>query len=71
MNNKPLSRYKLRWKIDNKYGSITELAKAVNIDRCNLSKKLNGKVAMKKDDIIAISKALDISNDEIGEYFFD
>ena len=68
---KSLSKYKLRWKIDNKYGSIAGLAKAININRSVLSRKLNGKTIMSRKDIAVICKALDIDNDEIGEYFFD
>lgn len=47
-----------------------QLAKAIDKDKSTLSSKLNGKYAFTTIEIDDICKVLDISNSEIGEYFF-
>ncbi len=46
------------------------LAKAIDKDRSTLSAKLNGKFAFTTKEIDDICRVLDISNNEIGDYFF-
>ncbi len=48
----------------------TSLAKQVKISVSTLSEKLNNKYAFTMKEIDAICKALDISKEEIGVYFF-
>ena len=63
-NSKLLGRMKER--------SITQeqLAKEIGKDKSTVNAKLNGKNAFTTKEIDDICKVLDISNDEIGEYFF-
>lgn len=46
------------------------LAKAIGKDKSTLCSKLNNKGEFKAAEIDGICKALDISNEEIGLYFF-
>jgi DNA-binding Xre family transcriptional regulator len=48
----------------------TTLAKHIKISVSTLSEKLNNKYAFTMKEIDAICKALDISKEEIGVYFF-
>ena len=47
-----------------------QLAKEIVKDKSTVNAKLNGKYAFTTKEIDDICKVLDISNDEIGEYFF-
>lgn len=47
-----------------------QLAKEIGISEATLNAKLNNKFNFKADEIDAICRVLDISNEEIGEYFF-
>ena len=47
-----------------------QLAKAIDKDKSTLNSKLNGKYAFTTKEIDDICRALDISNNEIGNYFF-
>ena len=47
-----------------------KLADAIGINRGTLSAKLNGQYSFSTKEIDSICKELDISNDEIGAYFF-
>jgi transcriptional regulator with XRE-family HTH domain len=46
------------------------LAKAIGKNKSTLSAKLNGQFPFTTKEIDDICKVLDISNDEIGDYFF-
>ena len=46
------------------------LATEIGITEATLSAKLNNKFNFKADEIDSICRVLDISNEEIGEYFF-
>lgn len=46
------------------------LAEAIGKDKSTLSLKLNNKGEFKAGEIDDICRVLDISNDEIGSYFF-
>jgi transcriptional regulator with XRE-family HTH domain len=48
----------------------SSLADAIKINRGTLSAKLNGQYPFSTKDIDSICKELNISNDEIGAYFF-
>lgn len=61
---------KLRGKIIEKYGSIDNFSKAYGKSKQAISMKLNNKIAFSSEDIIKMTKMLDISHDEIGDYFF-
>lgn len=53
------------------YGYTQEsLAKAIGKDKSTLCSKLNNKGEFKAAEMDEICKLLDISNDEIGNYFF-
>lgn len=53
------------------YGYTQEtLAKAIGKDKSTLCSKLNNKGEFKTGEIDDICRVLDISNAEIGEYFF-
>lgn len=47
-----------------------QLATAIGKNKGTLSAKLNGHVPFTSKEIDDISRVLDISNNEIGEYFF-
>ena len=47
-----------------------ELAKVIGMNKATLSAKLNNKFGFTMEEIDAICEVLDISNDEIGKYFF-
>ena len=47
-----------------------ELAEAIGINKATLSSKLNGHFAFSIDEVLAISRVLNIPKAEIGEYFF-
>lgn len=61
---------KLKGRIVEKYSNQIEFAKAMNWSEKTLSKKLNGKVAWKQTDICRAIKLLELSEDDIPEYFF-
>lgn len=46
------------------------LANAIGMNKSTLSAKLNGRYPFTAKDIDAICKVLNISNEEIGDYFF-
>ena len=48
----------------------TRLADAIGINRGTLSSKLNGQYSFSMKEIDSICRELNISNDEIGAYFF-
>jgi transcriptional regulator with XRE-family HTH domain len=47
-----------------------QLAKAIGKNKSTISTKLNGRFSFTTNEIDAICKVLNISNDEIGDYFF-
>lgn len=62
---------KLRGRIIEKFGTIEKFADFLGKSRITVSNKLNGKSNFSRDDIIFWSSALEISQDEIGSYFFE
>ena len=61
---------KLRGRIVEKYGSLTEFSRKISISRTSLDYKLHGKIKVSRDDVLEWSKLLDIQPEEIGVYFF-
>lgn len=61
---------KLRGRIVEKYGNQIEFAKAMDWSERTLSKKINGKVSWKQTDICKAINLLELTEDDIQEYFF-
>ncbi len=61
---------KLLGKIKEQGFTQAKLADAIGINRGTLSAKLNGQYSFSVKEIDSICKELDISNNEIGAYFF-
>ena len=61
---------KLRGRIKECGYTQDKLAQEIGINKSSLSCKLNGKYDFTSKEIDCICKVLDISNDEIGAYFF-
>lgn len=64
------SYQKLRGKIVEKYGTQERFAEIIDISPTSLSKKMKGKTMFSQKDIDLWCKLLDISVDQIGDYFF-
>lgn len=47
-----------------------QLAQAIDKNKSTVSAKINGQFSFTQKEIGDICRVLDISNDEIGEYFF-
>lgn len=62
---------KLKGRIKEKYGNQEVFAKAIGLTPTTLSFKINGKAKWKQDEIVKAAKLLEISQDEIVEYFFN
>ena len=61
---------KLRGKIVEKFGTQTEFSKAMNLSERTMSLKLNGGRAWKQDEICRAVGLLELSNEDIQDYFF-
>lgn len=61
---------KLRGKIVEKFGTQTEFSKAMNLSERTMSLKLNGERAWKQDEICRAVGLLELSNEDIQDYFF-
>lgn len=61
---------KLRGRIVEKYGSIEAFSNDLNISKVSISKKLNNKIGISRDEIIEWSTKLEISPDEYGVFYF-
>ena len=61
---------KLRGRIRECGFTQKQLAEAIGINKSSLSAKLNGQFAFTTNEVLAISKVLNIPLNEIGEYFF-
>lgn len=46
------------------------LSEAMEISRATLNAKMNSRIPFTQKDIISICRILEISNDEVGDYFF-
>lgn len=61
---------KLRGRIVEKYGSINSFAKKAGISDVSMSKKLNNKAGISREEILKWSELLDIQAEDYGAYFF-
>ena len=61
---------KLRGRIVEKYGSQMEFASEIGKTEQTVTAKLNGKSKFTLDDIMEWSKALELSEADVGTYFF-
>lgn len=66
----PYKYRKLRGRIIEKFGTQAEFAKEIGLSTNSLSQKMTGKVGLSQTDINEWSALLEISTDQIGEYFF-
>lgn len=62
---------KLRGRIVEKYGTLSNFAKELGKPIQTISTKLNNKVGFTREDILTWARLLDISESELGAYFFD
>nr|UVY58304.1 MAG: Protein of unknown function (DUF739) [Bacteriophage sp.] len=62
---------KLKGRIKEKYGTQEDFAKAIGITPTTISFKINGKAKWQQDEIVKAVELLEISQDEIVEYFFN
>lgn len=69
MKKKRFDYGKLKGKIIEIYGSQSKFCKENRINEPTFSQKITGRYYFKQDEILEISRALDIT-DHIGEYFF-
>ena len=61
---------KLRGRIIEKFGTIGNFQKHLNISNVVLSKKMNNRVRLSHDDITQWADLLEIPLEQIGVYFF-
>ncbi len=61
---------KLTGRIVEKFGGQREFAKAVDTSERTVSLKLNNRVSFKQKDIEIWSDALELSKEDIADYFF-
>lgn len=61
---------KLRGRIIEKYGSQSDFAKAFGCSDRTLSLKMNGKRPWKQTEILSAIKLLELSEEDIQDYFF-
>jgi hypothetical protein len=61
---------KLRGRIVEKYGTISNFSKQFGKDRSTISLYLNGGRGLSRENIILFCDLLDIDKDRIGDYFF-
>ncbi len=61
---------KLRGRIVEKFGSIDAFSSNLDISNVSISKKLNNKINISREDIILWSKLLDIPPEEYGAFYF-
>lgn len=62
---------KLRGRIVEKYGTMSNFAEKIDSSRQTVSQKLSGKSEFSRDDIQRYAAMLEIPKDEIGVFFFE
>lgn len=62
---------KLKGRIIEKYGTQENFAKAIGKTQTTTSFKINGKRLWNQEEIIKAIELLDLSKDDIVEYFFN
>ena len=66
----PYTYNKLRGRIVEKFGTQDKFAEALNVTKQWVSMKMTGKSPFNQKEIKQWCELLDISDDEIGDYFF-
>lgn len=66
----PFNYSKLKGRIIEKYGSMTNFSEKLGVSKQALSRKMNGKISFSRNDILKWCELLDIDQSEIGIYFF-
>lgn len=66
----PMDYSKLKGRIVEKYETQSNFAEAIGLSERSLSLKLNGSVDWKQREILKAMDLLDISAEEIEQYFF-
>lgn len=61
---------RLKGRIIEKYGTQTKFVKVFGISENSFSLKMNNKSRFTSDDIIKMTKLLEIKKEDVGEYFF-
>lgn len=61
---------KLRGRIREKFGSETNFARELGINKNTLSRKFNSKGGLAQSTMIKWAELLEISANDFGEYFF-
>lgn len=61
---------KLKGRIVEKNMTQNDVAEKMDIAKSTLNLKLNNKILFSQDDIISLSKILEIPKEDIGQYFF-
>ena len=64
------NHFKLKSRIIEMYGTQTAFVKEFGVSENAFSRKMNNKNRFSTDDILKIAQMLDISENEIGTYFF-
>ena len=62
---------KLRGRIIEKFGSQGAFAEALGVHQNTVCRKLNGKNAFTRDDMLIWARLLGIDQADIGNYFFE
>ncbi len=60
----------LRFRIFEKFDSITKFAEAMGTSQTSISRKLSGRVGFSQQNIEEWAAVLDIPREKYGEYFF-
>lgn len=66
----PFNYSKLKGRIIEKYGSMTNFSEELGISKQALSRKMNGNIRVSRDDVLKWCELLEIDQAEIGIYFF-
>lgn len=61
---------RLRGRIVEKFGNITEFINVISISSTSFYKKINRQIEFKQSEIIEICNVLEIPQQEIHKYFF-
>lgn len=70
MNNVVYDYSKLRGRIVEKLGNITEFINVISISGTSFYKKINNQIEFKQSEIIEICNVLEIPSTEMHYYFF-
>jgi len=66
----PFNYSKLKGRIIEKYGSMSNFSDELGVPKQTLSRKLNGSIGISRNDILKWCDMLEIDLAEIGFYFF-